>query len=145
MQIAAIAATFFCESTRRHLHGANIILPRTTARVVTPYCHRATSKGSSGGLAQTFLRQLYWASPQRPRGGKKSAEGHRLAVPMILALLPNQSQLFAHLSRRIAEKPCCLTIVAHNCVQKSRPRHVDIGICAELEYTRLLLGHIGIT
>jgi hypothetical protein len=40
-----------------------------------------------------------------------------LAVPIILALLSNQLQLFAHLRRRIAEKMCCLIIVTHDCVQ----------------------------
>jgi hypothetical protein len=63
---------------------------------------------------------------------------------MILALLPNQSQSLTYLRRRIAEKPCCFTIVAHNDVQKSRPGYVYLRIRAELEYTRLLLGRIGI-
>jgi hypothetical protein len=63
---------------------------------------------------------------------------------MILALLPNQSQSLTYLRRRIAEKSCCFTIVTHNDVQKSRPGYVDLRIRAELEYTRLLLGRIGI-
>lgn len=63
---------------------------------------------------------------------------------MVLALLPNQSQSFTYLRRRIAEKPCCLTVVTHNGVQKSRPGYVYVRICAKLEYARLLLCHIGI-
>jgi hypothetical protein len=63
---------------------------------------------------------------------------------MILALLSNQSQSLTYLRRHIAEKPCCHTIVTHNGVQKSRPGYVDLRIRAELEYTRLLLGRIGI-
>ena len=63
---------------------------------------------------------------------------------MILALLPNQLQSFTYLRRRIAEKPCCFTIVTHNGVQKSRPGYVNLRIRGELEYTGLLLGRIGV-
>jgi hypothetical protein len=63
---------------------------------------------------------------------------------MILAPLPNQSQSLTYLCRRLAEKSCCFTIVTHNGVQKSRPGYVYLRIRAELEYTRLLLGRIGI-
>jgi hypothetical protein len=71
----------FCESTKGHLHGANIILPRTTASVVTPYCHRATSKGSSGGLAQTLLRQLYWTSTSASKGWQKKRRRAPIGSP----------------------------------------------------------------
>ena len=120
-------------------------LPRTTASVVTAYCHRTTSNGSSGGLAHTFWMQLYWTPNLSVQGQQiRNGKVHRLAVPMVLALLPNQLQSFTYLRRRIAEKPGCFTIVTHNDVQKSRPGYVYLRIRAELEYTRLLLCRIGI-
>ena len=119
-------------------------LPRTTASVVTAYCHGATSNGSSGGLAHTFWRQLYWTPNLSVQKSATGGKPHRLAAPMVLALLPNQPESLAYLRRRIAEEPGCLTIVTHNGVQKSRPGYVYLRIRAELEYTRLLLGRIGI-
>ena len=83
--------------------------------------------------------------PQRSTISKiKNGKVHRLAVPVILALLPNQSQSLTHLRRRIAEKPCCFAIVTRNDIQKARPGYVYLRIRAELEYTRLLFGRIGI-
>lgn len=104
-----------------------------------------------------FKRLLRWANtyiseaivldtqPQRSKISKiMIGKVHRLAVPMILAPLPDQSQSLTYLRRRIAEKPCCFTIVTHNDVQKSGPGDVYLRIRAKLVYTRLLLGRIGI-
>jgi hypothetical protein len=63
---------------------------------------------------------------------------------MVLTPLPNQSQSLAYLSRRIAEKLCRFAIVTYDGVQKPQPRVVYVRICAELEYARLLFGHVGI-
>jgi hypothetical protein len=64
---------------------------------------------------------------------------------MILTSLPNQSQSLAQLTRRITEKPCRLTIVTNDGIQKSQPGGIYTRISAEFEYARLLFGRVGIS
>ena len=120
--------------------------PRMIASVVAPYCHRVTWKGSSGGLAHTFCTQLYWLpvvsfSDNHPREVKP----YRLAITMILALLPNRPQWLAYLRHCVAEMQCSLTIVAHDAIRETHSSGAYLFIRAKLESTRLFLGHVGIT
>ena len=63
---------------------------------------------------------------------------------MILALLPNRPQWLAYLCRCVAEIQCRLAIVAYDAVREPDSSGVYFFIRAELEGTRLFLGHVGI-